>query len=79
MDQTADCTEKAEASWSGRGGSIRLPEGRYRMAELEAVESGGKVTLRPLGKDWARYFESRKPFCLPPRVQPPLEEREGWD
>ena len=49
------------------------------MAELEAVESGGKVTLRLLGKDWASYFESREPCCLPPRVQPPLEEREGWD
>ena len=79
MDQTADCIEKAEASWSGRGGSIRLPEGCYRVVELEAIESGGKVTLRLLGKDWASYFESREPCCLPPRVQPPLEEREGWD
>ena len=66
--------------WSGRSQAVRLPAPcHFHVAEVEIVKNGDTVTLRPLGKDWASYFELRELVSLPPREQPPLQEREGWD
>ena len=80
MDQTADYVGKAKIFWNGRSQAVRLPAPcRFHVGEVEVVKRGDTVTLRPLGKDWASYFKSREFVSLPPRVQPPLQEREGWD
>ncbi len=80
MDKATDYIGKAKVFWSGRSQAVRLPEPcRFHVAEVEAVKNGDTVTLRPPGKDWANYFESRELVSLPPREQPPLQEREGWD
>ena len=80
MDRAADYVGKAKVFWSGRSQAVRLPAPcRFHVTEVEIVKQGDTVTLRPMGKDWASYFGSREPVSLPPRKQPPLQEREGWD
>ena len=80
MDKATDYVGKAKVFWSGRSQAVRLPAPcRFHVGEVEIVKNGDTVTLRPLGKDWASYFELRELVSLPPREQPPLQEREGWD
>ena len=80
MDKATDYIGKAKVFWSGRSQAVRLPAPcRFHVGEVEIVKNGDTVTLRPLGKDWASYFELRELVSLPPREQPPLQEREGWD
>ena len=80
MDKATDYIGKAKVFWSGRSQAVRLPAPcRFHVAEVEIVKNGDTVTLRPLGKDWATYFELRELVSLPPREQPPLQERESWD
>ena len=80
MDKATDYIGKAKVFWSGRSQAVRLPAPcRFHVGEVEIVKNGDTVTLRPLGKDWANYFELRELVSLPPREQPPLQEREGWD
>ena len=80
MDKATDYIGTAKVFWSGRNQAVRLPAPcRFHVAEVEIVKNGDTVTLRPLGKDWATYFELRELASLPPREQPPLQERESWD
>ena len=68
----------AKVFWSGRSQAIRLPAAcRFSVSEVEVVKKGDTLTLRPCGKNWARFFSSRTRGCLPEREQPPLEERES--
>lgn len=80
MEPVADYVGTAKVFWSGRSQAVRLPAAcRFHVAEVEVVKSGDTVTLRPLGKDWAAYFDSPERGSLPSRVQQPFEEREGFD
>ena len=48
---------------------------RFETSEVEAIEEGDCVTLRPRGKNWASYFDSESRGSFPERRQPPLDER----
>ena len=75
--EDADYVGTAKVFWSGRSQAVRLPAAcRFEVAEVEIVKRGDTVTLRPRGKNWVEYFASRGRATLPPRTQPPLDERE---
>ena len=38
------------------------------------VMEGDSVTRRPLGKNWAAYFDSKSRGSIPARRQPPLDD-----
>ena len=77
LDQAVDYVGTAKVFWSGRSQAVRLPAAcRFEVAEVEIVKRGDTVTLRPRGKNWVEYFASPERASLPPRVQPPLDERE---
>ena len=64
--------------WSGRSQAVRLPAAcRFETSEVEVIKEGDSVTLRPRGKKWAAYFDSKSRGSLPARRQPPLDERDG--
>ena len=77
MVQEADYVGTAKVFWSGRSQAVRLPAAcRFQVAEVEIVKRGDTVTLRPRGKNWVEYFASSQRASLPPRSQPPLDDRE---
>lgn len=77
MAEDADYVGTAKVFWSGRSQAVRLPAAcRFEVAEVEIVKRGDTITLRPRGKNWVEYFASRERASLPPRTQPPLDERE---
>lgn len=77
MSEDADYVGTAKVFWSGRSQAVRLPAAcRFEVGEVEIVKRGDTVTLRPRGKNWVEYFASSERASLPPRTQPPLDERE---
>ncbi len=78
MPKTPDYQGFAKVFWSGRSQAVRLPAPcRFETSEVEAIKEGDRVTLRPRGKNWAAYFDSKSRGSLPARRQPPLDERDG--
>ena len=70
----------AKVFWSGRSQAVRLPAPcRFRTTEVEVIKEGNQLTLRPRGKNWAAYFDSRTRGSLPGRIQPPIDERDEID
>ena len=70
----------AKVFWSGRSQAVRLPAPcRFRTTEVEVIKEGNQLTLRPRGKNWAAYFDSRTRGSLPERIQPPIDERDEID
>ena len=64
---------------SGRSQAVRLPAGcRFETSEVKVVKEGDCVTLRPRGKNWAAYFDSKSRGSVPERRQPLLDERVGY-
>ena len=77
MSNVADYRGVAKIFWSGRSQAVRLPAAcRFETSEVEVIKEGDSVTLRPLGKNWAAYFDSKSRGSLPARRQPPLDERD---
>ena len=78
MAKSADYRGVAKVFWSGRSQAVRLPAAcRFETSEVEVIKEGDSVTLRPRGKNWAAYFDSKSRGSLPARHQPPLDERDG--
>ena len=78
MAKSADYRGVAKVFWSGRSQAVRLPAAcRFETSEVEVIKEGDSVTLRPRGKNWAAYFDSKSRGSLPARRQPPLDERDG--
>ena len=78
MTKAPDYRGVAKVFWSGRSQAVRLPAAcRFETSEVEVIKEGDSVTLRPLGKNWAAYFDSKSRGSLPARRQPPLDERDG--
>ena len=76
MSKVADYRGVAKIFWSGRSQAVRLPAAcRFETSEVEVIKEGDSVTLCPLGKNWAAYFDSKSRGSLPARRQPPLDER----
>ena len=76
MTKAPDYPGVAKVFRSGRGQAVRLPVVcRFETSEVEAIEEGDFVTLRPRGKNWAAYFDSESCGSFPERRQPPLDER----
>ena len=77
MSKAPDYRGVAKVFWSGRSQAVRLPAAcRFNTSEVEVIKEGDQLTLRPRGKDWSAYFDSRSRGCLPPRAQPSLDERD---
>ena len=67
----------AKVFWSGRSQAVRLPSAcRFSTSEVEVVKQGNQLTLRPRGKNWGAYFETKSCASLPQRDQPPLDRRD---
>ena len=78
MDETVQYRGVAKVFWSGRSQAVRLPAPcRFDASEVEVIKQGDSLTLRPRGKNWGAYFDSRSRGSLPERRQPPLDERDG--
>ncbi|MXY17507.1 MAG: AbrB/MazE/SpoVT family DNA-binding domain-containing protein [Acidobacteria bacterium] len=78
MQKTVDYRGVAKIFWSGRSQAVRLPAPcRFATSEVEVIKQGDRLTLRPRGKNWRAYFDSRTRGSLPERRQPPLDERDG--
>ena len=78
MDETVQYRGIAKVFWSGRSQAVRLPAPcRFDGSEVEVIKRGDSLTLRPRGKNWGAYFDSRSRGSLPERRQPPLDERDG--
>ena len=78
MTKVPDYRGVAKVFWSGRSQAVRLPAAcRFETSEVEVIKEGDSVTLRPRGKNWAGYFDSKSCGSLPARRQPPLDERDG--
>ena len=57
---------------SGRSQAVHLPAAcRFETSEVVVIKEGDWVTLRPRGKNWAAYFDSKSRGSLPERCQPP--------
>ena len=77
MTKPVDYRGIAKVFWSGRSQAVRLPAPcRFETSEVEVIKEGDRLTLRPRGKNWRAYFESKSRGCLPERRQPPLDERD---
>ena len=77
MPRDPDYHGVAKVFWSGRSQAVRLPAPcRFKTTEVEVIKDGDQLILRPRGKNWAAYFESRTRGRLPERRQPPLDERD---
>ncbi len=78
MDKTVQYRGIAKVFWSGRSQAVRLPAPcRFDASEVEVIKQGDSLMLRPRGKNWREYFDSRTRGFLPERRQPPLDERDG--
>ena len=78
MDETVQYRGIAKVFWSGRSQAVRLPAPcRFDASEVEVIKQGDSLMLRPRGKNWGEYFDSRTRGSLPERRQPPLDERDG--
>ena len=78
MRKTVEYRGIAKVFWSGRSQAVRLPAPcRFETSEVEVIKQGDCLTLRPRGKNWRVYFDSRTRGSLPERRQPPLDERDG--
>lgn len=78
MRKTVEYRGIAKVFWSGRSQAVRLPAPcRFETSEVEVIKQGDCLTLRPRGKNWRAYFDSRTRGSLPERRQPPLDERDG--
>ena len=78
MDKTVQYRGIAKVFWSGRSQAVRLPAPcRFDASEVEVIKQGDSLMLRPRGKNWREYFDSRTRGSLPERRQPPLDERDG--
>ena len=78
MNETVQYRGIAKVFWSGRSQAVRLPAPcRFDASEVEVIKQGDSLTLRPRGKNWGAYFDSRSRGSLPERRQPPLDERDG--
>ena len=77
MAKTPEYRGVAKVFWSGRSQAVRLPAPcRFRTTEVEVIKEGDQLILRPRGKNWAAYFDSRTRGSLPGRRQPPIDERD---
>ena len=77
VKKTPDYRGIAKVFWSGRSQAVRLPAAcRFETSEVEVIKEGDQLTLRPRGKHWATYFDSRSRGSLPQRHQPPLDARD---
>ena len=77
MSKVPDYRGVAKVFWSGRSQAVRLPAPcRFETSEVEVIKDGDCLTLRPLGKNWAAYFDSDTCGTLPERRQPPLDDRD---
>ena len=77
MSKIADYRGVAKIFWSRGSQAVRLPAAcRFETSEVEVIKEGDSVTLRPRGKNWAAYFDSKSRGSLPARRQPPLDERD---
>ncbi len=77
MKEAPDYKGIAKVFRNGRSQAVRLPAAcRFETSEVEVIEEGDCLTLRPRGKSWAAYFDSKSRGCLPKRDQPPLDERD---
>lgn len=75
MSKVADYRGVAKVFGSGRSQAVRLPAaGRLETSEVEVLEEGDSVTLRPRGKNWAAFFDSESRGSIPARRQPPLDD-----
>ena len=76
MSKAPDYRGVAKVFWSGHSQAVRPPAAcRFNTSEVEVIKEGDQLTLRPRGKNWGAYFDSRSRGCLPPRDQPNLDER----
>ena len=67
----------AKVSWSGRSQAVRLPAAcRFDTDEVYITKEGDQLTLRPRGKDWGAFFDSKDRGSLPARKNFPAQERE---
>lgn len=72
MTKAPDYRGVAKVFRSGRSQAVRLPAAcRFETSEVEVIKEGDCVTLRPLGKNWAAYFDSKSRGSLFERCQPP--------
>ena len=77
MARSPDYRGVAKVFWSGRSQAVRLPAAcRFETSEVEVIKEGDQLTLRPRGKNWGAWFDSKSRGILPERHQPPLEERD---
>ena len=76
MSESVDYRDVAKVFRNGRSQAVRLPEPcRFEGTEIEVVKRGSEVILRPRTKDWDAFFDAPVRGSLPPREQPPLQER----
>ena len=72
MTKAPDYRGVAKVFRSGRSQAVRRPAAcRFETSEVEVVKEGDRVTLRPRGKNWAAYIDSKSRGLLPERCQPP--------
>ena len=72
MTKAPDYRGVAKVFRSGRSQAVRLPVACwFETSEVKVVKEGDCVTLRPRGKNWAAYFDSKSRGSLPERCQPP--------
>ena len=74
MTKAPDYRGVAKVFRSGRSQAVLLPAAcRFETSEVEVIKEGDCVTLRPRGKNWAAYFDSKSRGSLTERCQPPLQ------
>ncbi len=77
MARSPDYRGVAKVFWSGRSQAVRLPAAcRFETSEVEVIKEGDQLTLRPRGKNWGSWFDSKSRGLLPERHQPSLDERD---
>ena len=78
MSKKPDYQGTAKVFWSGRSQAVRLPaECRFETTEVEIVKKGDQLTLRPNGKNWTEYFNTKSRGTLPKRQDLPLLDRDA--
>ena len=76
MSNAPDYGGVARVFWSGRSQAVRLPARcRFNTSEVEVIKEGDQLTLRPRGKNWGTYFDSRSRGHLPARDQLNFDNR----
>lgn len=77
MSRKPDYIGTATVFWIGGSQAVRLPaQCRFETSEVEIIKVGNEVTLRPLGKDWAAFFEYGSLGSLPTPQQPAHDARD---